>query len=251
MTRFFWYLATAGLIAVSLESSVVLAQQQGGNPFAPPPVPIKLEVPAGNTLFLKGEAKGTQNYVCLPSADPTTGGFAFKLFTPEATLFLPLNFTGNEFTHQIITHFFSPNPNPLDNGAIRATWQSSSDTSAVWAATVPDGVSNDPNFVKPGAVAWLLLKNKGYATWGHGRRRSLSDYFRAAAKYLRRSCAYDWLQPASTHRNHRIRAIHGRLLLLQSNPEAVVSRPADPANPAVAAAGGASGAGRRPTILRI
>jgi uncharacterized protein DUF3455 len=159
LTRFFWYLATAGLIAVSLESSVVLAQP-ANNPFAPPPVPVKLEVPAGNTLFLKGEAKGTQNYVCLPSAESKTG-VAFKLFTPQATLFLPLNFTGNDFTHQIITHFFSPNPDPSDNNAIRATWQSSSDTSAVWAATVPDGISNDPNFVKPGAVAWLLLEKKG------------------------------------------------------------------------------------------
>src|SRR5215831_10742134 len=133
LTRFFWCLATAGLIAVSLESSVVLAQPVN-NPFAPPPVPVKLEVPAGNTLFLKGEAKGTQNYVCLPSAESKTG-VAFKLFTPQATLFLPLNFTGNDFTHQIITHFFSPNPDPSDNSAIRATWQSSSDTSAVWAAT--------------------------------------------------------------------------------------------------------------------
>ena len=161
MTRFFWYLATAGLIAVSLESSVAWHSRPNGNPFAPPPVPVKLEVPAGNTLFLKGEAKGTQNYVCLPSADSNTGGVAFKLFTPQATLFLPLNFTGNEFTHQIITHFFSPNPDPLDNGAIRATWQSSLDTSTVWAATVQDGSSSDPNFVRPGAVAWLLLEKKG------------------------------------------------------------------------------------------
>jgi Protein of unknown function (DUF3455) len=160
LTRFFWYLATAGLIAVSLESSVALAQPGAGNPFAPPPVPVNLEVPAGNTLFLKGEAKGTQNYVCLPSAQSQTG-LAFKLFTPQATLFLPLNFTGNEFTHEIITHFFSPNPDPSDNGAIRATWQSSLDTSAVWAATVPNGASSDPNFVKPGAVAWLLLEKKG------------------------------------------------------------------------------------------
>jgi hypothetical protein len=159
LTRFSWYLATAGLIAVSLESSVALAQPTG-NPFLPPTVPFNLVVPPDNTLFLKGEAKGTQNYVCLPSAQSKTG-FAFKLFTPEATLFLPLSFTGEEFTHQIITHFFSPNPDPLDNGAIRATWQSSLDTSTVWAATVPDGVSTDENFVKLGAVAWLLLEKKG------------------------------------------------------------------------------------------
>jgi Protein of unknown function (DUF3455) len=160
LTRLFSYLATAGLIAVSLDSSVVLAQPAAANPFAPPSVPFNLEVPAGNTLFLKGEAKGTQNYVCLPSATSPTG-FAFRLFTPQATLFLPTGFTGNGFTHQITTHFFSPNPNPEDNNAIRATWQSSQDTSTVWAATVPDGASTDTNFVKLGAVAWLLLEAKG------------------------------------------------------------------------------------------
>ena len=159
MTRFFSYFATAGLIAVSLGSSVVLAQPVG-KPFQPPAVPFQLEVPTGNTLFLKGEAKGTQNYVCLPSSTSKTG-FAFKLFTPQATLFLPISFTGNEFTHQIITHFFSPNPDPSDNGAIRATWQSSLDTSEVWAAAVPDGVYTKSDFVKDGAVAWVLLEKKG------------------------------------------------------------------------------------------
>ena len=159
LTHFFRYIATAGLIAVALESSVLLAQP-AQTPFGPPPVPFNLKVPDGNTLFLKGAAKGTQNYVCLPSAD-SKSGFAFKLFTPEATLFLPLNFTGNEFTHQIITHFFSPNPDPSDNNAIRATWQSSHDTSAVWAATVPDGASTGSDFVRKDAVAWLLLEKKG------------------------------------------------------------------------------------------
>jgi hypothetical protein len=159
LTHFFRYIATAGLIAVTLESSVLLAQP-AQTPFGPPTVPFNLEVPDGNTLFLKGEAKGTQNYVCLPSAE-SKSGLAFKLFTPQATLFLPLNFTGNEFTHQVITHFFSPNPDPLDNNAIRATWQSSLDTSAVWAATVQDGVSTDAKFVRLGAVPWVLLEKKG------------------------------------------------------------------------------------------
>lgn len=158
LIRFFRHLATAGLIAAALESSVALAQPAAAGAFAPPPVPANLEVPAGNTLFLKGEAKGTQNYVCLPSATSPTG-FAFTLFTPEATLFLPLQFIGGDFSQQIITHFFSPNPS--ENGAIRATWQSSFDTSAVWAKTVPNGSSIDPNFVEPGAVAWLLLETVG------------------------------------------------------------------------------------------
>src|SRR6185295_3389920 len=144
LTHFFRYIATAGLIVVALESSVLHAQP-AQTPFGPPPVPFNLKVPVGNTLFLKGAAKGTQNYVCLPSAE-SKSGFAFKLFTPQATLFLPLNFTGNEFTHQVITHFFSPNPDPSDNNAIRATWQSSHDTSTVWTATVQDGVSTDTKF---------------------------------------------------------------------------------------------------------
>jgi hypothetical protein len=119
LTRFFWFFATAGLIAVSLESSLVLAQPADAL-FAPAPVPVNLEVPAGNTLYLKVEAKGTQNYVCMPSAESKTG-VAFELFTPQATLFLPLDFTGNEFAQLIMTYFFGPNPDPLDNGAIRAT----------------------------------------------------------------------------------------------------------------------------------
>ena len=56
---------------------------------------------------------------------------------------------------QIITHFFSPNPS--ENGTIRATWENSRDTSTVWAAATPDTTSTDSAFVKPGAVAWVLL----------------------------------------------------------------------------------------------
>src|SRR5512147_1336378 len=67
----------------------------------PPPVPANLDVPEGNTAYLVGHAIGTQNYVCLPSG----AGFAYVLFTPEATLF-------DKNDKQIITHYFSPNLNP-------------------------------------------------------------------------------------------------------------------------------------------
>lgn len=117
----------------------------------PPDVPFKLRVPEGNRLFLLGSAIGTQNYVCLPTA---TGGFAWSLFTPEATLF-------NDDHRQLITHFFSPNPDRDDFGAIRATWQDSRDTSAVWAKVAPDGMSTDSNFVEDGAIPWLLLERVG------------------------------------------------------------------------------------------
>jgi hypothetical protein len=46
-------------------------------------VPADLEVPAGNTLFLRGHATGTQNYICLP----TDSSFAWAFFGPQATLF--------------------------------------------------------------------------------------------------------------------------------------------------------------------
>ncbi len=87
----------------------------------PPPVPPELKVDAGNHAFLVGHAIGTQNYVCAPSAT----GVAYVLFTPEATLY-------NDDGDQLITHFFSPNPDPRDpnispavvaDGAIRATTQ--------------------------------------------------------------------------------------------------------------------------------
>jgi len=109
----------------------------------------------GQKLFFAGHAVGTQNYVCRPSGT----GFAFGLFTPQATLF------DDDFT-QLTTHFFSPNPQEVNTDpttvghrVIRATWQDSRDSSAVWAK-VEDPTKNsstDPHFVAPGAVAWLLL----------------------------------------------------------------------------------------------
>ena len=68
----------------------------------PPPVPPNLKVENGSHAFLVGHAVGTQNYVGAPSATSNTG-VANVLFTPEATLF-------NDEGHQLITHFFSPNP---------------------------------------------------------------------------------------------------------------------------------------------
>jgi hypothetical protein len=133
----------------------------------PPPVPADLEVPEGNTAFLVGHAIGTQNYVCLPSG----AGFAYVLFTPEATLF-------DDHGRQIITHFFSPNLAPTDPdetaGTIRATWQDS-DTSTVWAkATASASHTDFPDFVEEGAVAWLKLMVVG-AQDGPGGGDTLSD----------------------------------------------------------------------------
>jgi hypothetical protein len=123
----------------------------------PPPVPANIQVPAGNNAFFVGHAVGTQNYICLPCPNPITplamcpaSGFAFALFTPQATLF-------DGADEQVITHFFSPNP--FENGTIRATWRDSRDTSTVWAQV--NASSSDPAFVAPGAIPWLLLQVVG------------------------------------------------------------------------------------------
>jgi len=123
-----------GLMAAS-------AQAHGGHRVIVPPVPTGIEVSADNKAFLVGHAYGTQNYICLPSG----ASFAWSLFTPQATLF-------NDDNDQIITHYFSPNP---ENNIIRATWQYR-DTSTVWAAAIL--ASSDANFVKTGAIPWVKLQ---------------------------------------------------------------------------------------------
>ena len=143
--------ATAVAVAITLS----LPLPAHADEVTPPPVPDRIKAPEGAEAFLIGHARGTQNYVCLSTAS----GFAWTLFTPDATLFR----AGGK---QIITHVFRPNPcetntNPrvVANGTIRAAWQHS-DSSTVWAGTTPAQTATtatDPDFVKQGAVAWLGL----------------------------------------------------------------------------------------------
>src|SRR6266705_5677047 len=98
----------------------------------PPTTPTLITPPAGNSAFLLGHAVGTQGYVCLPKG--TGASWTVNNARPEATLFT--SFFGQDF--QIITHFLSPDanpnkfaPDPLPFGS--ATWQSSFDSSKVWA----------------------------------------------------------------------------------------------------------------------
>lgn len=148
------FMACATTLAVAF--TISLSQPAHAGRVTPPPVPTDIQVPAGNTAFLVGHAVGTQNYICLPCPNPITpaamcpaSGFAFGLFTPQATLF-------KDNDKQIITHYFSPNLSPIPpevEGTIRATWQDSRDTSTVWAKLHQNGaVTVDPN-----AIAWLLL----------------------------------------------------------------------------------------------
>jgi len=137
----------SSLIAASVVvATLTLGLSQAEAQVIPPPVPANLEVGSGNTPFLIGHAIGTQNYVCLLRA----GGFAWTFFGPQATLF-------DDHGQQLITHFLSANPD--ENGTMRATWQQSQDTSAVWALAVAN--STDPAYVLPSAIPWLLLRVVG------------------------------------------------------------------------------------------
>ena len=139
---------------------------------ASPTTPALITPPAGNSAFLLGHALvGTQGYVCLPKG--TGASWTVKGARPEATLFTTV--FGKDF--QIITHFLSPDtnpngaaPNPLPFGS--ATWQSSFDSSKVWAqvplsnlttppspASIPAG--SDPSCPNAGSIACLLLQSIG------------------------------------------------------------------------------------------
>jgi hypothetical protein len=89
-------------------------------------------------------AVGTQNYICLVAGQPWT------FIGPQATVF-------DENGKQLLTHF--PSLNPIEGGVARAAWQHSKDTSIVWALSIAS--STDPDYVAPGAVAWLLLQAVG------------------------------------------------------------------------------------------
>jgi Protein of unknown function (DUF3455) len=135
-----------GTIAVALAvptvSGILYAQERGrdkreessfSSSIPSPTTPERITPPEGTSAFLLGHGVGTQGYVCLPNP---TGGVSWTVngARPEATL----------FTHifgeavQIITHFLSPVVNPNDIGPKPprfgdVTWQSSFDSSRVWA----------------------------------------------------------------------------------------------------------------------
>ena len=139
------FFIVASVTVLALPATAVLPQARGRH-IATPPVPPAIKVEAGHKPFLVGRAVGTQNYVCLPSSS----GFGWALFGPQATLF-------DDNDRQRLTHFLSANPD--EAGVLRATWQHSSDTSRVWARAISS--SSDPAFVGPGAIPWLLLEVAG------------------------------------------------------------------------------------------
>jgi len=128
---------------------VALPQVGHAQNVTPPAVPDRLQVEEGNEAFLIGHAFASQDYVCAASGS----GVAFVLTTPEAVLF-------DNPARRVINHFFSPNP--LEGGTIRATWQSTRNSSVFWGKLVHAATfATDPDFVAQDAIAWLLLSRAG------------------------------------------------------------------------------------------
>jgi len=129
----------------------------------PPPTPPIITPPAGNSAFLLGRGAGTQGYVCLPKG--TAASWTVNNARPEATLFT--SFFGQDV--QIVTHFQSPDTNPNDFAPKpipfgSATWQSSFDSSVVWAQVLgPHSIvaGSDPSCPNAGAISCLLLQSVG------------------------------------------------------------------------------------------
>ena len=139
----------AGIIAFGTAFIIALPQVAHAKSLRPPSVPDTLQVPEGNEPFLIGHAFGTQDYVCAASGP----GVAFVLTTPEAVLF-------DNPARRVVNHFFSPNP--VEGGTIRATWQSTRDSSVFWGRVTKTATFlTDPQFVARDAIAWLLVSQAG------------------------------------------------------------------------------------------
>jgi len=158
-----WSLAVLAVLAIS---GAVFAQERAHDddkeqinftPIPNPVTPSNITPPVGNHLFLAGHAFGSQGYVCLPKDG--TVSWTVNGARPEATLFA--TFFGEPI--QIITHFLSHNddpkaPQPVAFG--NATWQSSFDSSKVWASATPATTvvaGTDQSCPNTGSIACLLL----------------------------------------------------------------------------------------------
>ena len=156
-------LAALTVLAVS---SMVYAQEKAedkreGISFRSIPSPMTSEAitpPTGTSALLLGHGVGTRGYVSLLTATGTT--WTVNNARPEATLFT--NIFGEAV--QIITHFLSPVVNPNDIGPKPprfgdATWQSSFDSSRVWAQRKNSiSAGTEASCPNAGSIDCLLLQ---------------------------------------------------------------------------------------------
>ncbi len=163
ITRRIRLIACIGVLGTAF--TIAFPQAAHAEHLTPPSVPDRLQVPEGNEVFLIGHAFGTQDYVCAASGT----GVAFVLTTPEAVLF-------DNPARRVVNHFFSPNP--VEGGTIRATWQSTRDSSVFWGKlTASATFLTDPAFVAPDAIAWLTLGQAGVLVGvGGGNKLAVASF---------------------------------------------------------------------------
>jgi hypothetical protein len=156
-------LGCCGVVHAQSSAQDRKAELKLGGIIASPATPERITPPAGNVAYLHGLGVGTQGYVCLPTANGSVS-WTVNNARPEATLFTKV--FGEAV--QIITHFLSPleNPNGIGPNPPRfgdVTWQSSFDSSRVWAQKkafihAGDDLTSCPN---TGSIDCLLLETIG------------------------------------------------------------------------------------------
>jgi hypothetical protein len=168
MSKYFQTTSRIALIRSLFAAAIVIGYSVGAVTHAsaqtvtPPTTPTDITPPAGNVAFLVGHAFGSQGYTCLPTS---TGGTSWTINAarPEATLFTSI--FGQPL--EIITHFTSINEAPKE-GVVpplsgNATWQSSFDSSRVWAKAIntPLVAGTDDSCPNSGSIPCLLLQSVG------------------------------------------------------------------------------------------
>lgn len=156
------YVRNISAAVLMLGSMLAPTHQVLAQTVKPPTTPTQITPEKGNSAFLVGHAIGSQGYICLPTAGGGTS-WTVNQPRPEATLFT--NVFGAPI--EIITHFlsFNENPNTPDPPPLsgNATWQSSLDSSRVWAkATGQIPAGSDPESCpNSGSIPCLLLQSVG------------------------------------------------------------------------------------------
>jgi len=112
----------------------------------PPPMPTKIQAPAGHVPYVVGHATGTQNYTCQLSPN----GYAWTLVAPAATL---VGDNGQVLT----THYGGP------------TWEAKDGSKVV-------GARVDGETVNPSAIPWLLLRAASTTAGSDGDRLTHTTY---------------------------------------------------------------------------
>ena len=127
----------------------------------PPTTPTLITPPAGNSAFLLGHGVGTQGYVCLPTRH---GRFLDRQRrSPRSHPFYDYLRAGHPDHHAFPQPRYKPQPvRPKPAPFGNATWQSSLDSSKVWAQTVHSiAAGSDASCPNAGAIGCLLLQSIG------------------------------------------------------------------------------------------